>query len=67
MKAGDNTSGYRILRDFTTAGGGLGRELRKGDPEFVKEIRYGFVGGALMIGLGIAFLFVKDEPEENND
>ena len=48
--------------------GGSGWELRKGDPEFDKEIRYGYIGGVIMVGLGVAFLFVKskDNDEEEN-
>lgn len=40
MKAGDNINGYRILRDFTTAGGGLSKWTfaeRGGKQYFFKE------------------------------
>lgn len=40
MKAGDNINGYRILRDFTTAGGGLSKWTfaeRSGKQYFFKE------------------------------
>ena len=46
--------------------GGPGWELRKGDPKFDEEIRYGFGGGILMIGLGIVFILVNDNNKDED-
>ena len=47
--------------------GGPGWELRKGDPKFDEEIRSGFIGGAVMIGLGIVFLCIPKSDNEEDE
>ena len=52
------------LESFRADGDFIGRKIKRGDPDFNREIGYGIVGNTLLAGFGVLFLLVKNDEDD---